>query len=49
VRAHLRCHAEDPAADAGPLRAGDVTVDTAKRRAWRAARELALRPRSSSS
>ncbi len=45
VRAHLRRHAEDPAADAGPLRAADVTVDTAARRAWRGARELALRPK----
>jgi DNA-binding response OmpR family regulator len=46
VRAHLRRVAEAaPATAAEPLRAGDVVVDRAARRAWRAAEELALRPK----
>jgi DNA-binding response OmpR family regulator len=45
VRAHLRRHADDPVAPAAPLRAGDITVDAAARRAWRDTRELTLRPK----
>jgi DNA-binding response OmpR family regulator len=49
VRAHLR-RAQGAAAatareDAEPLRAGDVRVDRAARRAWRGDDELALRPK----
>ena len=46
VRAHLRRTAvtEHPAAPE-PLRAGELTVDPASRRAWRADRELRLRPK----
>jgi DNA-binding response OmpR family regulator len=46
VRAHLRrtvAVAPDPAPDA--LRAGELTVDRAARRAWRGADELELRPK----
>jgi DNA-binding response OmpR family regulator len=42
VRAHLRRAA---AAPDEPLRAGDVTVDLAARRAWRDGEELELRPK----
>jgi DNA-binding response OmpR family regulator len=46
VRAHLRrLAATEPAEPAAPLRAGELTVDVAARRAWRAGRELALRPK----
>jgi DNA-binding response OmpR family regulator len=47
VRAHLR-RAQGAAGareDAEPLRAGDVRVDLAARRAWRGDDELALRPK----
>jgi DNA-binding response OmpR family regulator len=46
VRAHMRraaAHADDEPAE--PLRAGDITVDPAARRAWAADTELALRPK----
>jgi DNA-binding response OmpR family regulator len=46
VRAHLRrtlAGAPDEAPE--PLRAGDLTVDPAARRAWRRGEELALRPK----
>jgi DNA-binding response OmpR family regulator len=46
VRAHLRrtlAGAPDEAPE--PLRAGDLTVDAAARRAWRAGEELELRPK----
>ena len=46
VRAQLRRHEADaPAAVSEPLRAGDVSVDLAARRAFIAGRELELRPR----
>jgi DNA-binding response OmpR family regulator len=46
VRAHLRRAAAAPdRGDAEPLRAGDLTVDRAARRAWRGGDELALRPK----
>jgi DNA-binding response OmpR family regulator len=46
VRAHLRRAETAAAPDAEePLRAGDVTVDRAARRAWRNGDELELRPR----
>jgi DNA-binding response OmpR family regulator len=50
VRAHLRRTATGAGADddeqpSAPLRARDVTVDMAARRAWRGERELTLRPR----
>jgi DNA-binding response OmpR family regulator len=46
VRAHLRrVTAAAPAEAAEPLRAGDVRVDLAARRAWRGDDELALRPK----
>ena len=46
VRAHLRrtAAAEREESDE-PVRAGDVVVDRAARRAWRAGEELALRPK----
>jgi DNA-binding response OmpR family regulator len=46
VRAHMRraaAHENDEPAE--PMRAGDVRVDTAARRAWNADTELALRPK----
>ena len=46
VRAHLRrAAAADDREPATPLRAGELTVDLAARRAWRAGDELALRPK----
>jgi DNA-binding response OmpR family regulator len=46
VRAHLRREAERAADDAAePLRAGDLLVDIAARRAFRGDQELALRPK----
>jgi DNA-binding response OmpR family regulator len=46
VRAHLRRTAEQaPERESEPLRAGDVVVDLAARRAWRDGQELALRPK----
>jgi DNA-binding response OmpR family regulator len=46
VRAHLRRAAAAPAQAAPePLRAGDIRVDLAARRAWRGEQELALRPK----
>jgi DNA-binding response OmpR family regulator len=46
VRAQLRRRAAAaPASEAEPLRAGDVTVDVAARRAFADGRELTLRPR----
>src|SRR4051812_36288215 len=46
VRAHLRRgEAAAPAAPPEPLRAGDLVVDVAARRAWRRGDELALRPK----
>ncbi len=46
VRAHLRRASERAEANpAEPLRAGELTVDTAARRAWLGDDELALRPK----
>jgi DNA-binding response OmpR family regulator len=46
VRAHLRrAGAAGPEERDAPLRAGEVVVDRAARRAWRAGEELALRPK----
>ena len=48
VRAHMRRAAAGTAAaadDERTLRAGDLTVDPAARRAWRAARQIELRPK----
>ena len=46
VRAHLRRTASVPGPDrAEPLRAGEIVVDTAARRAWRGEQELSLRPK----
>jgi len=46
VRAHLRrAAAAEPAERDAPLRAGELVVDRAARRAWRAGEELALRPK----
>ena len=46
VRAHLRRgEAAAPAEAPEPLRAGDVVVDVAARRAWRGDAELQLRPK----
>jgi DNA-binding response OmpR family regulator len=46
VRAHLRRASAAPDRDeAEPLRAGDLTVDLAARRAWRGEGELTLRPK----
>jgi len=46
VRAHLRRTATGATADpAAPVRAGSLVVDLAARRAWRAERELELRPK----
>jgi DNA-binding response OmpR family regulator len=46
VRAHLRRAGSSAAAEpAAPLRARDVVVDRAARRAWQGDEELALRPR----
>jgi DNA-binding response OmpR family regulator len=46
VRAHLRrTLAAAPAETREPLRAGDLTVDPAARRAWRGRDELELRPK----
>lgn len=46
VRAHLRRASERATAEpAEPLRAGDLSVDTAARRAWLGEAELALRPK----
>jgi DNA-binding response OmpR family regulator len=46
VRAHLRrAGTAADAEPAAPLRAGDVVVDRAARRAWRGGAELALRPK----
>jgi DNA-binding response OmpR family regulator len=46
VRAHLRrTAAAEREESAEPVRAGDVVIDRAARRAWRAGEELALRPR----
>ncbi|MDQ2940051.1 MAG: response regulator transcription factor [Actinomycetota bacterium] len=46
VRAHLRRGSERADADqVEPLRVGDLTIDTAARRAWRGEDELALRPK----
>jgi DNA-binding response OmpR family regulator len=44
VRAHLRRHAAAPES-AAPLKAGELTVDQAARRAWRDDEELTLRPK----
>jgi DNA-binding response OmpR family regulator len=45
VRAHLRRAEAEEAAPSEPLRAGDVKIDLAARRAWRGEGELALRPK----
>jgi DNA-binding response OmpR family regulator len=46
VRAHMRrTAAAEPEEPDEPLRAGDVVVDRAARRAWRGGEELALRPK----
>jgi DNA-binding response OmpR family regulator len=46
VRAHLRRASERPDGHvAEPLQVGELTVDTAARRAWRGEDELALRPK----
>jgi DNA-binding response OmpR family regulator len=46
VRAHLRRTASAPEAEPSePLRAGEIVVDTAARRAWRGEEELSLRPK----
>jgi DNA-binding response OmpR family regulator len=46
VRAHLRrTAAAEPEEPDEPLRAGDVLVDRAARRAWRHGEEVALRPK----
>jgi DNA-binding response OmpR family regulator len=46
VRAHLRRGSERADADqVEPLQVGELTVDTAARRAWRGEDELALRPK----
>jgi DNA-binding response OmpR family regulator len=46
VRAHLRRGAaNEPEEHDPPLRAGEVTLDRAARRAWHGADELALRPK----
>ncbi len=46
VRAHLRrATSSEPAVPNAPLRAGDLAVDIAARRAWRGDEELALRPK----
>src|SRR4051794_28341557 len=46
VRAHLRRIEDGPAPTAAePVRAGDVTVDAAARRAWHGDEELELRPK----
>jgi DNA-binding response OmpR family regulator len=46
VRAHLRRAAEWSDGDvAEPLKVGELTIDTAARRAWRGEDELALRPK----
>jgi DNA-binding response OmpR family regulator len=46
VRAHLRrVETAAPAEEVEPLRAGDVRVDLAARRAWRGDEELVLRPK----
>lgn len=46
VRAHLRRSASDePREPREPVRAGEVTVDAAARRAWLRDEELALRPK----
>jgi DNA-binding response OmpR family regulator len=46
VRAHLRrTAATERQVAPEPLRAGELTVDPASRRAWRADRELTLRPK----
>jgi DNA-binding response OmpR family regulator len=46
VRAHVRRTAATPMPERDePLTAGDLTVDLAARRAWRAETELALRPK----
>lgn len=44
MRAHLRRAELEPPADE-MLRAGDVTIDVAARRAWRGADEMTLRPK----
>jgi DNA-binding response OmpR family regulator len=47
VRAHLRrgAAAPGPREEAEPLRAGEIRIDRAARRAWRGDAELALRPK----
>jgi DNA-binding response OmpR family regulator len=45
VRAHLRRTLAAPDEAPEPLRAGDLTVDPAARRAWRGGEELELRPK----
>ena len=47
VRAHLRRRVVAAPADPGDttLRAGDITLDVAARRAWRGEREIELRPK----
>ena len=47
IRAHLRRVEATTADDTGParLRAGEISVDTAARRAWRGDQELELRPK----
>jgi DNA-binding response OmpR family regulator len=46
VRAHLRRASERSDSDvAEPLQVGELTIDTAARRAWRGEDELALRPK----
>jgi DNA-binding response OmpR family regulator len=46
VRAHLRrVEAAEAPEPAQPLQAGELTVDPAARRAWRAGEEIALRPK----
>jgi DNA-binding response OmpR family regulator len=44
VRAHLR-RAQRDDAGAEPLQAGEILIDPAARRAWRAGEELSLRPK----
>ncbi len=45
IRAHLRRRETLEGPEAVPLRVGDVVVDRAARRAWRAEHELVLRPK----
>ncbi|MGW3624249.1 response regulator transcription factor [Streptomyces sp. NPDC000880] len=45
LRAHLRRRPTAPPQEEGPIRVGDLTVDTAARRCLLAADEIALRPK----